>query len=453
MDGRKVPFEIKLLSEASKLEDGIIKMYEWFETSSSFIIVMERPTRCKDLFDHIEDYHHLSEDVARDYFLQVLKVADKLRQIGIVHRDIKDENLLVDLQTHQLKLIDFGAGAYYDPSKVYEDYQGTRVYSPPEWIRLRCYRAVPALVWSLGILLYDMVMGDVPFHNDNDICEAELTFNSEISEGLFVERGIFKFYETIKHLCVPACQDLIRRMLSYRPEGRPSLERIYEHPWVCAARRHRQTSRLSSLRGGIASLSNSPPNDSPLRAAETVNNNTSVSTSSTDSVLDTHITSLSSSLENSSMQSPSDCCLEKSKYQSNSTTDYTSDYGSLPHYSCSTGRTDNSSTTTSTAVVRNCQSNTSTSSQCPPIKPSLNQASQLNLQSSSSLLSRSSSTTIQGGGSTSSTDSTITSSSSASMSSNCSSVMLPNNEQSTSTTSSNPNHSNSSTNSFSHFLS
>ena len=177
-----MPFEIKLLAEASQLEEGIIQMYEWFETANSFVIVMERPATCQDLFDHIEVFHTLEEEKARDFFFQVLAVCDRLMQIGIVHRDIKDENLLVNLETNQLKLIDFGAGAYFDAKKFYEDYQGTRVYSPPEWIRLRCYRAVPALVWSLGILLYDMVMGDIPFHSDTDICEASLYFSDGISD-------------------------------------------------------------------------------------------------------------------------------------------------------------------------------------------------------------------------------------------------------------------------------
>ena len=143
---------------------------------------MERPRYCQDLFDHISHHQKLSESTARDFFLQVLAVTDRLMQIGIVHRDIKDENILVDLSSKKLKLIDFGAGAYYDAKKIYEDYQGTRVYSPPEWIRLRCYRATPALVWSLGILLYDMVMGDIPFDSDVEICEAPLYFSHRISE-------------------------------------------------------------------------------------------------------------------------------------------------------------------------------------------------------------------------------------------------------------------------------
>ncbi|KAM3675786.1 LOW QUALITY PROTEIN: serine/threonine-protein kinase pim-1-like [Ammospiza maritima maritima] len=205
--GALVPLELALLWMVSWPGfRGVVRLLDWFEVPEGFALVMERPERCQELWYFLHERGFLTEPVARGLFGPVLE-AGRHSAAAAAASCIKAENVLVHLATGEAKLIDFGCGAILQDT-FYTRMPGMPEYSPPEWILFGCYHGQPATIWSLGILLYELVCGHLPFHPSEDIIWGQLSFPPQMSQE---------------------CQHLIRWCLSMDPTDRPSLEDLFEH--------------------------------------------------------------------------------------------------------------------------------------------------------------------------------------------------------------------------------
>ena len=101
-----IPLEVALMQQVKDVP-GVIKLLDYFDTPDSFYVVMER-FNSKNLFDFITEQGPLPEHLVRDLFMQLVDTVIKCHEKGVVHRDIKDENILIDINTFKIKLIDLG---------------------------------------------------------------------------------------------------------------------------------------------------------------------------------------------------------------------------------------------------------------------------------------------------------------------------------------------------------
>ena len=123
LEGRKVPMEIALMLRVGS-NKNIASLYDYAESKNHFILFIEKPVNCIDLFDYITQEVVLSEAKARGFFMQVMDSIEYCHKMGVVHRDIKDENFVYDKDSGLLKLIDFGGGTWYDEKKVFTTFDG-----------------------------------------------------------------------------------------------------------------------------------------------------------------------------------------------------------------------------------------------------------------------------------------------------------------------------------------
>ncbi|XP_017271528.1 NUAK family SNF1-like kinase 2 [Kryptolebias marmoratus] len=204
--------EIEIMS--SLCHPHIITIYEVFESKDKIVIVMEYASR-GDLYDYICDRKSLSEREARHFFRQIVSAVHYCHQNGIVHRDLKLENILLDANGN-VKIADFGLSNLYHHDEYLQTFCGSPLYASPEIVNGRPYRGPEVDTWSLGVLLYTLVHGTMPFDGLNHKMLVQ-----QISTGSY--RRPSKPSD--------AC-GLIRWMLMVNPERRATVEEVAGHWWL-----------------------------------------------------------------------------------------------------------------------------------------------------------------------------------------------------------------------------
>ncbi|PWN29196.1 Pkinase-domain-containing protein [Jaminaea rosea] len=192
----------------------VMKLYEVLATESNIWMVSEL---CLggELYDYLVERGTLPEAEARRIFGQLCLAVAYIHGKGIVHRDLKLENVLLDERCN-VKLGDFGFTREFEGKRLMETFCGTTGYAAPEMLAGKKYTGEEVDIWSLGIILYALLSGSLPFDDDD-----ESAMKSKILSGE---------YEMPPFLSEEA-RDLVQRILRLEPTQRPTLKSILSHPW------------------------------------------------------------------------------------------------------------------------------------------------------------------------------------------------------------------------------
>ncbi|KAK3518658.1 hypothetical protein QTP70_007152 [Hemibagrus guttatus] len=141
-----LPIEIALMVLANANPcTKILKILDWYEEPKRYVVILERPEPCMDLEEFSSKQGgRLTEVEARIVMFQLMEVLQHCKSQGILHRDVKPENILIQTDTYHVKLFDFGCGDLI--KHYYNEFAGTRKYAPREWFTQGQYLADPATV-------------------------------------------------------------------------------------------------------------------------------------------------------------------------------------------------------------------------------------------------------------------------------------------------------------------
>ena len=195
---------------------NIIRLLSYINKERQLYLITEY-IKGIELYQYISLKKKVEESEACFYFQQIICGLEYLHKMGISHRDIKAENILVDHYLKEIKIIDFGlSNKYSDNSELLSTLCGSPLYAAPEVLIGKGYKPRPVDIWSAGILLYFMLSGKLPFHADSDEELYKKIIDAKISDI----KGISK-----------EGNDLIKQILNPNPRKRLSIAKIKKHPW------------------------------------------------------------------------------------------------------------------------------------------------------------------------------------------------------------------------------
>ena len=213
---RKILSEVKIL-KAVLGHPNIVKLLEVFENKKYVFFVTEYASN-GDLLKLIKNTNKVPEHDAKYMFFQIAMGLRYIHQQGIIHRDIKPDNILID-ESNRCKICDFGVSRHIDPKEKINEQCGTPAYLAPEIIKDEGYKGFGVDIWSLGVLLYCLLTGHMPFK-----ASTIEELHNKILEGKV------DFPENYK--LSPGAVDLISKMLVLDPNERITIEGVVKHEWV-----------------------------------------------------------------------------------------------------------------------------------------------------------------------------------------------------------------------------
>ncbi|KAI8329164.1 kinase-like domain-containing protein [Choanephora cucurbitarum] len=197
---------------------AITRLYGYFHDQEQIYLVLEYAGD-KDLYSCLETHGVFTETEVANSMIEIANGLAYMHQLGVFHRDIKLENILIN-DHGTLKIADFG-WAVYDPNPRRNTFCGTLDYLPPEMIQRQSHGATVD-IWALGILCYELLVGQAPFEDPKDrlegheatyrrIVEAHITFPSDLSDG---------------------ARQFILKCLQKDPSQRISMASVAYDPWI-----------------------------------------------------------------------------------------------------------------------------------------------------------------------------------------------------------------------------
>lgn len=193
----------------------IIKLLDFLYSDSLFFLIFEY-VKGDQLYDIILKEGKINEESARKYFRQILSAIDYVHRNSIVHRDLKIENIIID-HNDNVKLLDFGLSNFYDNKMFLKTFCGSLYFAAPELLLGYTYTGPEIDVWSLGVILYVMLCGKVPF-DDESVRELQTK----------IKMAQFEFTSSISK----KAQDLVLQMIVPDISKRIKLNEIVRSKWV-----------------------------------------------------------------------------------------------------------------------------------------------------------------------------------------------------------------------------